>query len=128
METWKLIRCRELRREAEIAEERLIEIQPTVSASLDPTPRGTKTSMPTENVAINRISVEELMAEIVAEYQDLKAEIATACRQLSPTLREVVIQRYIDGDSWEEIADKLNYSKSYIYDQHRQALEQLAKI
>ena len=123
IQRWKLERCRSLRREAEIAEERLLEIQPSVGARLDPTPRGTQTSHPTENVAIDRISVEELMGRIIAEYRELTMEIATACRDIDPTLREVIIQRYVDGIGWDDIALKLNYSESYIFELHRKAIK-----
>lgn len=123
IQRWKLERCRSLRREAEIAEERLLEIQPSIGARLDPTPRGTTTSHPTENVAIDRISIEELMEKIVEEYIELSNEIATACKDINPTLREVIIQRYVDGIGWDDIALKLNYSESYIYELHRKAVK-----
>ena len=123
IQRWKLERCRSLRREAEIAEERLLEIQPSVGARLDPTPRGTQTSHPTENVAIDRISIEELMGKIIAEYRELTMEIATACRDIDPTLREVILQRYVDGLEWEEIAAKLGYGGSYIFELHRKAIK-----
>lgn len=123
IEKWKLDRCRDLRREAEIAEERLRAIEPTVSARFDPTPRGTKTGRPTEDVAIDRISLEELMLKVIEEYRSLCDEIATACKEINPTLREVIIQRYVDGLGWEEIAVRLNYSESYIYELHRKALQ-----
>ena len=123
IQRWKLERCRSLRREAEIAEERLLEIQPSVGARLDPTPRGTQTSHPTENVAIDRISVEELMSRIVTEYRELTMEIATACIDVDPVLREVILQRYVDGMEFEDIAVKLNYSESYVYKLHRKAVK-----
>ena len=122
IQRWKLERCRSLRREAEIAEERLLEIQPSVGARLDPTPRGTLTSHPTENVAIDRISVEELMDRIIKEYRELTMEIATACIDVDPVLREVILQRYVDGMEFEDIAVKLNYSESYVYKLHRRAV------
>ncbi|MBQ1573182.1 MAG: hypothetical protein IIZ78_18825 [Clostridiales bacterium] len=122
IQRWKLERCRSLRREAEIAEERLLEIQPSIGARLDPTPRGTTTGHPTENVAIDRISIEELMSEIITEYRELTSEIATACRDIDPTLREVILQRYVDGNEFEDIAIRLGYSGSYIYELHKKAL------
>lgn len=123
VERWKLERCRSLKREAEIAEERLEEMQPTVGARLDPTPRGTTTSKPTERVAVDRVSLAELMAEIMAEYRELSDEIANACKDLQPTLREIIIMRYIDGLGWEAIARRLSYSEAYIYELHRRALQ-----
>lgn len=119
----KLTRCRELREEVEHAEERLLATQPSISARLDPTPRGTKTSNPTEDVALDRVSIEELMVEIIEEYRQLKAEIATACRELMPIYREIIIYRYVDGLDMDEIALKLHYSESYIYTLHHKAVQ-----
>ena len=119
----KLTRCRELRGEVERAEERLLATQPSISARLDPTPRGTKTSHPTEDVALDRVSIEELMVEIIEEYRQLKAEIATACRELMPIYREIIIYRYVDGLDMDEIALKLHYSESYIYTLNHKAVQ-----
>lgn len=62
------------------------------------------------------------MEKIVEEYRELSNEIATACKDINPTLREVILQRYVDGIGWDEIALKLNYSESYIYELHRKAI------
>ena len=74
-------------------------------------------------MAIDRISIEELMGKIIAEYRELTMEIATACRDIDPTLREVILQRYVDGLEWEEIAAKLGYSGSYIFELYRKAIK-----
>ena len=74
-------------------------------------------------MAIDRISVEELMDRIIKEYRELTMEIATACKDIDPTLREVILQRYIDGLEWEDIAAKLGYSGSYIFELHRKAIK-----
>lgn len=41
------------------------------------------------------------------------------------TLREVLVQRYILGKKWEQIADDMNYSWRRIYQLHGKALLQL---
>ena len=63
------------------------------------------------------------MDRIIKEYRELTMEIATACKDIDPTLREVILQRYIDGLEWEDIAAKLGYSGSYIFELHRKAIK-----
>jgi len=62
------------------------------------------------------------MDQIITEYRDLTTEIATACIDVDPTLREVILQRYVDGMEFEDIAIRLGYSGSYIYELHKKAL------
>lgn len=128
MDIQKLKRCRELRRTVETFQERLANCEPSVSASLDPTPRGTRISKPTEDAAIKMVTVEELMNDAIEEYNQLAWEISLATRKLDTVERAVIIFRYIRGDSWETIAEALHYSESHLYDLHRKALEELKTI
>lgn len=123
----KLTRCRDLIRAVAVFQERLEGCEPSVSARLDPTPRGTKISKPTEDAAIKMVSVEELMQGAIDEYNALALEIAEACEDIDVTLKTIILLRYVKGDSWEQIADQLHYSIAYIYELHRKALDAVVK-
>lgn len=124
----KLARCRELREEAARYEEMLLERQPSISSKLDAMPRGTQIGRPTEETAIDLISIEDLMYNVVQEHKMLTAEIATVCAELESTKRQIILLRYIDGLSWEEVGAKLGYSIPWIMELHRRAVEQISYI
>lgn len=125
IQRWKLKKCRSLRQEAETYNERLLAMQPSVSSKLDAMPRGTQIGRPTEESAINLISLEELMTQIVQEYNKLKTEIVTAASVLPSLQRQIIIYRYIDADTWEEIGEITRYSISWVKAQHDKAIKKI---
>lgn len=125
IERGKLKRCLDLREEAERYEEMILERQPSTSAKMDTMPRGTMIGKPTEDTAVELISLETLMLSLVAERHRLVDEIATACRDLDSDSRQVILLRYVDGLSWSEIADKLFYSIRWIYKLHNKAVDKI---
>ena len=80
------------------------------------------------------------MADIVADIADLerekqdyqdrllgvKREIIAAARQLSKNESDVIIERYISLLSWEEICEKLGYSRRQIQRVHQAATEKIS--
>ena len=125
IERGKLKRCLDLREEAERYEEMILERQPSTSAKMDAMPHGTMIGKPTEDKAVELISLETLMLSLVAERHRLVDEIATACRDLDSDSSQVILLRYVDGLSWSEIADKLFYSIRWIYKLHNKAVDKI---
>ena len=80
----------------------------------------------------NELAVEKIIAlegQINAKIDDLlkiKQQVEKAIQTVQDgTLREVLIQRYILGKRWEQIAVDMNYSWRRIYQLHGKALLQL---
>ena len=122
-----LERCRALRKEADRIKERLRGMSPRMTVRLDYISRGTAKRQPTEEAALARIELEELLGDVQREYMSIADDIATACVNLAPSLREVVLMRYVDGNDWEEVAARLQYSEIYIYELHKKALTELSQ-
>ena len=118
----KLERCLKLRTEADKAEERLKTLIPRISARIGSYHTKSVYGRPTEELATERVTLEELLTKIVQEYAALTDEISTACQDVDPTYREIIMERYIDGLPFQQIAEKMHYSDSYIYQLHRNAL------
>lgn len=72
----------------------------------------------------------DLQAEIdkeIAELVDMIAEVhAKIERLLDPTEKAVLTERYINGRSWEEIAEIINYSERNTKYIHGRALKNFA--
>lgn len=122
-----LERCRALRKEVDRIRERIREISPKTTVRLDYVSRGTTRGQPTEEAAIARIDLDTLLTDTLRSYTSIVDDIATACVNLEPSLREVVLMRYVDGNDWDEVADRLRYSEAHVYELHRIALRELSK-
>lgn len=125
----KLEKCRRLRREAEYAKERLQEITPKITARTDLLSRGSGKGQgqPTEAAALAMISIEDMLSFILKDYESLVKEISEACMKIDPVYRELIMLRYIEGCSWSDIALKMMYSESYLYELNRKAIQEIAK-
>lgn len=71
---------------------------------------------------------EEEISDKVEELFKLKEEIQTAIATVNDPVMELVLTyRYINFFDWNNVADKLGYTESYVYKLHRKALS-LVKI
>lgn len=127
IEKWKLDRCRDLKAEADRYRERMREIQPSISSKMSGGPRGSQIGRPTEESAVNLLSLEELMRQVIEEHNQLAGEICHACLKLDSIQRQVIILRYIEGRSWEDIARHIHYSTSWVMEQHKIAVNLICK-
>lgn len=58
----------------------------------------------------------------------LKSDIYAAINRLSDVrYRTVLINRYLNGLSWEEIAKCMNYGFDYVFELHRKALKEFER-
>lgn len=78
-----------------------------------------------EDMAVRHMQLQALYQrrydELVAELLAIEQEIET----LDPTARILCRYRYIDGLSWEQVCERMNYSWSQVHYLHRHALEVL---
>lgn len=122
----KLKRCRELRHEADLYREKLEEMQPSISVAFDAMPRGNQVGHPTEKTALDIIGLQDLMIQIIEEHERLVREIVAACMDISSSKRQVILLRYVDDMSWEEVADKMAYSVARIMQLHKEAVSEIS--
>lgn len=121
----KLKRCRDLRAEAERYELLIVEAQPSFAANLDAMPRGTSVGKPTESAAVRLVSIEELMIKIIEERNELVKEIVTACLDLPSLKRQIILLRYVDGLTWEQISKELGYTIKWLIELHGEAVDEI---
>lgn len=121
----KLKRCRDLRAEAERYELLIVEAQPSFATNLDAMPRGTSVGKPTESAAVRLVSIEELMIKIIEERNELVKEIVTACLDLPSLKRQIILLRYVDGLTWEQISKELGYTIKWLIELHGEAVNEI---
>lgn len=67
--------------------------------------------------------------QAVKTCKAVKAEVMGAIRQVkSGTCRELLVRRYIDGETWEKIAVTMNYSWRQVHRLHGRALIEVTEV
>ena len=62
----------------------------------------------------------------IQKYESMCAQVSASVEELEGAEREVATLRYIDGLTWEDIAEKVGYSVGNIHRIHNRALENVA--
>jgi DNA-directed RNA polymerase specialized sigma subunit len=64
--------------------------------------------------------------EEIKELEERKQATLTLISELDDERQKaVLIERYLNGSKWEEVATAVNYSRNTVFRIHRQALKQL---
>ena len=67
--------------------------------------------------------------DMTSELIQCRSKLLNTLNQLkNHTYKTLLIERYINCQTWEEIARNMNYSESWIYKLHEQALTECASI
>ena len=97
-----------------------------------------KTSFAMSDVVVSRSRNYHAMEDVIIRIQELKDQITRDMLQLLDLrdelmkqiekipdwkMRRLLEMRYIFEQSWEEIADSLNYSESNVFKLHKRALQ-----
>jgi DNA-directed RNA polymerase specialized sigma subunit len=95
------------------------------SPCLDGMPKSPGAGNPVERLVIKHITLQERYKGKVEEMVEEQAAIETLIEGLDPTERRLARFRYIDGLTWEDIADKLCYTWRHIHRIHGAMLNKL---
>lgn len=78
---------------------------------------------------VNYAAYSETIDKRIDELYSIKNEILAAINEVEDnTLRRLLILRYIKFYTWEEIAEKMNYSMRRVYDFNGRALKHIFEI
>ena len=108
----------------------LAEMEGTIYApatqNLDGMPRGSSGfGSSVERAAIPHAELSDRLRVILAQISEETLEIERAIESLPPRERNLIRMHYIDGVSWEEVAQRTCYCLRQVYRIHRRALEML---
>lgn len=84
----------------------------------------------TETAAIGLVDLEEHMADREKEYVQLVNKAEGMIAQIrQPKFREVLTRKYLIGESWGTIRDKMEYSdKKSVFECHRYAMREFGRV
>lgn len=103
-------------------EERALSISPHYS----PVPKGGGHGDGMQTAISRILDIEREIDEEVDRLAALRDRIEGAVRRVAgEPLRELLRYRYIDGLTWEQVAEKMHYSYAHIFRMHEQALRQI---
>ena len=97
-----------------------------VTQNFSPTPGGGESGSPIERPMDKVDELERKITQAIDELADIRMEIEAVLGQLDDdTLRELMKYRYIDGLTWEQVAEKMHYSWRHTCRLHGEALAKI---
>lgn len=85
-----------------------------------------------DRIADDIIRLVELKEQIIKErieYLQAKERVIQDIHGLEdPREMDILVKRYIEGKTWDKIADEMNYSLGRVHQLHRQALENIETL
>lgn len=97
-----------------------------VTQNFSPTPGGGESGSPIERPMDKVDELERKITQAIDELADIRMEIEDVLGQLEDdTLRELMEHRYIDGLTWEQVAEKMHYSWRHTCRLHGEALAKI---
>jgi DNA-directed RNA polymerase specialized sigma subunit len=99
-----------------------------VTQTITDMPRGSSVSNPTENCVLKIWALQREIDADIDRLVDMKREAIKMIEGLPDERhRQVLGYRYIDGMSWAELAQKMNYAERTVYYIHEAAITELSK-
>ena len=97
-----------------------------VTQNFFPTPGGGESGSPIERPMDKVDELERKITQAIDELADIRMEIEAVLGQLEDdTLRKLMEYRYIDGLTWEQVAEKMHYSWRHTCRLHGEALAKI---
>ena len=102
--------------------ERALKITPTLSQA----PGGGESGSPIERPMDKVLEIDVEINREIDEMQIARKEIRETLNQLEDeSLKLLMEYRYIDGMTWEQIAEKMDYSRQWVTSLHGMALQKI---
>ena len=94
-----------------------------ITADLTGMPRGSGTTSPVERIAVQiadlSLDLEQDWLDLIAYQEEIRKTISYV---KDPVLYQLLTFRYICYNSWNEISERMLYSRSHIFRLHTKAL------
>jgi DNA-directed RNA polymerase specialized sigma24 family protein len=127
----RLRQYQQLKREKDMLEEKLVELESAMTSpriqKLDGMPQGQHQGGSLLDLLVEQhITLKNVYANKLRELNDTLLDIETAIESLTdPTERNLMRLRYIDGLTWEMVCVEIGYEWSQTHRKHASALERL---
>lgn len=93
----------------------------------DVPPSGSRNVHRLDDIITRIVQLEHELNDEIDSLIDLKEELRTAIAQVPLIEHRLLLElRYLCYRTWEEIAERLNYSTKYVYELHLKALEYIS--
>lgn len=97
-----------------------------ITPVLSPVPGGGGSGSPIERPMDKVLEIDAEINREIDELQTVRQEIRAALNQLEDENLEMLMEyRYIDGLTWERIAEKMDYSRQWVFRLHGKALQKI---
>ena len=98
-------------------------IEAARSTKIDGMPKGTKT-IQLDDLVIQMTEYYEDYKKVLKNFLETRKKIETAINGVEDEkLKELLLLKYIDCKTWEEVSEEMRYSNQHIYELHNKALK-----
>lgn len=92
-------------------------------------PKSTASNYKLEECTQKIMDLQSELCEAMADLVDVTCEISRAIRRINNyDYQDLLVKRYVLGQSWEKIADDMNYSEQHIHRLHGEALKKISDV
>lgn len=92
-------------------------------------PKSTTSSYRLEDCTQKIMDLQSELCEAVADLVDVTCDIArTISKVENYDYEDLLVKRYVLGESWEKIAEEMNYSEQHIHRLHGEALKKISDV
>ena len=92
-------------------------------------PKSTTSSYRLEDCTQKIMDLQSELCEAVADLVDVTCDIArTISKVENYDYEDLLVKRYVLGETWEKIAEEMNYSEQHIHRLHGEALKKISDV
>lgn len=91
-------------------------------------PKSTTSSYRLEDCTQKIMDLQSELCEVMVDLVEVSCEISRAIQKVENyAYQDLLVKRYILGETWEKIAEDMNYSEQHIHRLHGEALKKFQK-
>ena len=99
------------------------------SVTYSDSPKSTAPSYRLENCTQKIMDLQTEMCDAMADLVEVSCEISRAIQKVENyDYQDLLVKRYILGETWEKIAEDMNYSEQHIHRLHGEVLKKISKM
>lgn len=127
-----LIRGVNLERRVETIKEQIAHYKSIINkctVTYSDSPKSTTSSYRLEDCTQKIMDLQSELCEVMADLVEVSCEISRAIQKVENyDYQDLLVKRYVLGETWEKIAEDMNYSEQHIHRLHGEALKKISKM
>ena len=92
-------------------------------------PKSTTSSYKLEDCTQKIMDLQSELCDVMVDLVEVSCDIARVIRKVeNGDYEDLLVKRYVLGETWEKIAEEMNYSEQHIHRLHGEALKKISDV